>query len=222
MRVLRDNNKIVKSYMTMYEIYQEQLRRNRVNGITEAPKVFMNLKHRRDVPMNIAPNVHSGCLNVAHFNNEVVAIYVCEDGKMPTHKELDKGLRIMTRGGRTIASHHSYNSDALTYPLYCPYGELTYAKELLPRMKLSKSRHKGVTREYDADANDRGDAAQNHDFNGNISDTDTDSCRNDGSDRRKYLSRREFVIYILSISIAEHRILGTGKLCLQFVLHCYA
>ncbi|RCN33554.1 hypothetical protein ANCCAN_20619 [Ancylostoma caninum] len=227
MKVLRENNDIVKSYVTMYEIYKKELEKHKLLGKKEHPKVLMNLKNRREVLLPIASDVHDGCLNVPEFNNQIAAIYVCEDGVMPTHEQLNEGLRVMSRGGRTFVPHHSYNIDALTYPLLFPRGEQTYVRELLPKRTICDTTVAGLKEEETVD-DGRDDEC--------LSIYSEDRRSDDVSERnsvigdcgkqnpRKFISRREFVTYILARrgNISRHRILGTGKLCAQFILHCYS
>ncbi|VDK53748.1 unnamed protein product, partial [Cylicostephanus goldi] len=217
MDILRKHNPIVQSYMTMYEIYSEELQKQRTQE-TNTPKVIMNIKQRRDVAPSLISSVHPGRLNVPVFENQIAAIYVSKEGGMLTHEELNEGLRIMSRGGKTIAPHHSYNIDPLTYPLYFVRGEQTFVKEKLPKysikhgaMKKSSGNDSGLMLEehYEEDADD-----------------DIDDSRLESRNGRKarYISRREFALYILARrgDLHKHRIIGTGKLYSQYVLHTFA
>ncbi|KHJ96585.1 hypothetical protein OESDEN_03451 [Oesophagostomum dentatum] len=103
----------------MYEIYRNELEEANVGDDEILPTVLMNIKNRREFSKDTS-STHPGTLNVPVFEDQIAVVYVCKNGIMPKHEELDEGLRIKSRGDKTIAAHYSYNIDALCYPLYFP------------------------------------------------------------------------------------------------------
>ncbi|RCN47036.1 hypothetical protein ANCCAN_06967 [Ancylostoma caninum] len=109
------------------------LKENNEMGIENMPQVVMNIKQRRDVPQNITKNIYPGTLNVPVFDNQVVSIFLCKDGQMPTHEELDEGIVVYSRGTGGTIPHYSYNIDAFSYVLFFPGGEQSFVKDKLPK-----------------------------------------------------------------------------------------
>ncbi|VDN26965.1 unnamed protein product, partial [Cylicostephanus goldi] len=185
----------------------------------------MNIKQKREIPSAVMRNIHPGTLNLPVFENQIAAIYLCKDGVMPSHEELDAGLIIKSRGGKTIAPHQSYNIDALTYPLYFPRGEQTFVKDALPKNR-SRKRAREIARDCCNERYVEGvytDAGLDdaHDLN---DDDDEITLGNKQARKSRFISRREFVVYILARrpDFGKHRIIGTGKLYAQYVLHSFA
>ncbi|CAJ0599154.1 unnamed protein product [Cylicocyclus nassatus] len=64
-----------EAYMTMYEVYLEEMKTGRLKNSEDALKVYMNLKQRRDIPPSLTRNIHAGKMNVSVFENQIAAIY---------------------------------------------------------------------------------------------------------------------------------------------------
>ncbi|EPB65785.1 hypothetical protein ANCCEY_15144, partial [Ancylostoma ceylanicum] len=220
MDILRKNNAIVHSYLTMFEIYKKQLEKN---GNAPECRVIMNLKNKREITSTVAPGVHPGRLNIPVFENQIAAIYLSEDGNMLSHEELDKGLLIMSRGGKTIAAHHSYNIDALTYPLYFPRGEQSFVKEKLPKKRTIMAKNTESQTGSQLTVSQPAES-KNVDLDDLCGNEDCENATNKAAPKEKFMSRREFVLFILARrgDVKKHRILGTGKLYSQYVLHSFA
>ncbi|VDK45874.1 unnamed protein product, partial [Cylicostephanus goldi] len=222
---LRENNVIAMAYQSMYEVYLAEAEALRIRDNDILPKILMNLKHKREIP-DVSSNTHKGCLNIPQINNEVAAIYVCRNGVFPSEEELDKGLRVYSRGGRSIAAHHNNNIDAMSYPLYFPKGQQSFVRERLPKTRkrpatdqtiVSKARKRPALGEsIDIDDPDPVGARL-------LSDDEDEDDQVD-SQPSKFLSRSDFYRFILARrgNLLEHRFYGSGKLLSQFVIHVYA
>ncbi|RCN36646.1 hypothetical protein ANCCAN_17487 [Ancylostoma caninum] len=186
---LREINVIAQSYMSMYEVYLSALEEQSYSMDDIPPKILMNLKHRRDIPDDDSTHIHEGRLNVPKIDNQVAAIYVCRNGILPSHEELDRGVRVFCRGGRAIAAHHSNNIDALSYPLYFPRGEQSYVRDCLPKRSVKQIANKGRDEFF----------------------SDDDAERDDLDVSSKTLSRAEFYRFMLARRgcISQHRFLDT-------------
>ncbi|KHJ95423.1 hypothetical protein OESDEN_04632 [Oesophagostomum dentatum] len=229
---LKEFNPIVQAYMTMLEVYVEELARTKKEGLGEIPQILMNVKQKRDVPEELTRDVHKGRLNPPVFENQVAAIYICRDGNMPTNEELDEGIRIYSRGNRGVIPHHSYNIDAFSYPLLFPGAEQPFPKNRLPK----KIVRRGETRKACNDA-EEGDAASSdcgvEQRTGGQSPLCLDKtepafdpnskANTEKRINRRFVSRREHSLYITARrgDITKHRLLGTGKLFAQYVLHLF-
>ncbi|EYB90762.1 hypothetical protein Y032_0214g2322 [Ancylostoma ceylanicum] len=100
----------------MYELCLSALDEHSYSTDGIPPMFPMNLKPVRDTPDDDNTNIHRGRLIVHKIDNQVAAIYVCRNGVLPSHEELDAGARVFCHGGRAIAAQHNYNIDALSYP----------------------------------------------------------------------------------------------------------
>ncbi|EYC10047.1 hypothetical protein Y032_0057g2739 [Ancylostoma ceylanicum] len=173
------------------------------------PKILMNLKQRRDTPGDARADIHESRLNVPRIGNQVAATYVCPNGVLPSHEELDRGSCVFCCGGKITAAHHSNNIDALCYPLYFPRGEQSYVFDSLPRCSTKKDTNKRL--------------GNNSDPSPDVCDmffSDDDDEKADFDAPSKTLSRAEFYRFMLARhdSVLQHRFLGTGKLLSQFVM----
>ncbi|KAL6738963.1 hypothetical protein Aduo_012459 [Ancylostoma duodenale] len=210
---LREINAVAQSYMSMYELYLSTLDARCYSTDDIPPKILMNLNHRRDSPDDVRGDIHEGQLNVPRIDNQVTAMYVCLNGVLPSREGLDRGLRILCRGGRAVAAHHSNNIDALCYPLYFPRGEQSYVCDNSPKSSAKEA----ATRILENDPAPTSSACDMF-----FSDDDVEKDEYDVPP--KTLSRAEFYRFVLARggSILQHRFLGTGKLLSQFVIHVFS
>ncbi|KIH65163.1 Ulp1 protease family, catalytic domain protein [Ancylostoma duodenale] len=258
---MKEHNALVRSYMTMFEVYEMAKSKFKEQGLDSVPQVVMNIKQRRDVPQKITENIHPGTLNAPIYENQIASIFLCKDGRMPTHEELDEGIVVYSRGTGGTVPHYSYNMDALSYVLFFPRGEQSFVKDSLPkatkvgRTKGSKkSSNKGSAIDEntvnDVDSSSDSDLSLNADQYIDDCDNEVDTQSEENSEQhagmekevngaeikdkkkssgpskqqRKFLSRREFVLYIMARrkNVRRHRFLGTGKLCSQYIIHQYS
>ncbi|CAJ0594804.1 unnamed protein product [Cylicocyclus nassatus] len=190
--------------MTMYEVYQMAQAKFKELGINSVPQVVMNVKQKRDVPEALSKDVHPGTITKPVFENQVAAIFLCKHGNMPTHDELDEV---------------TYNVDAFSYALLFPRGEQSYVKERLPKVFKAKKKDKRLN--VDGSALCVSAFGDEEGVNGDSSDDSEAVEKSNGGDventrvesgKRKYISRREFVLYIMARrqNLQKHRILGNG------------
>ncbi|VDN19339.1 unnamed protein product [Cylicostephanus goldi] len=210
---LREINVIAQSYHSMYEVYLAEAAAAKLNDDDVPPTILMNLKHSREAPQSSLSSTHEGRLNIPQIENQVAAIYICRNGVLPSEDELNKGLRIFSRGGKSTAAHFNNNIDAMSYPLYFPRGEQSYVRESL-RKRTGKRPASDISNE----ANVRGLAASSF--------PSDDDSEDELMDRppAKFLSRGDFYRFLLSRrgNLLEHRFYGTGKLLSQYVIHAFS
>ncbi|CAJ0589523.1 unnamed protein product [Cylicocyclus nassatus] len=143
--ILRKDNVIARAYQSIYEVYLAEANALRIKDEDVLPQILMNLKHKRELPDTVSSNTHEARLNVPKVDNVVAAIYVCRNGVFPTEDELDKGLRVYSRGGQSIAAYHNNNIDAMSYPLYFPKGEQSFVRESLPKLTRKRTAPVDIT-----------------------------------------------------------------------------
>lgn len=70
---LKENNVIVRSYMTMFEVYEMAKLKFKEMGIDSVPQAVMNIKQRRDLAQKITENIHPGTLNAPLSDNQIAS-----------------------------------------------------------------------------------------------------------------------------------------------------
>ncbi|KIH64075.1 Ulp1 protease family, catalytic domain protein [Ancylostoma duodenale] len=226
MSTLKENNLIVRSYMTMFEIYEVAKSRFKEMGMNSVPQVVMNIKQRRNVPKKLTEGSHPRTLNVPVFDSQIASIFLCKDGQMPTHEELDEGIVVYSRG--TGAKKEPKKS----------------SKNDKEGNEKGSNVHKNVDSPFDSEISVNigekdVECDSEEDFQGEESceeyvedeEEENESKTKCGKksltrnkQRRQYLSRREFVLYIMARrkNVRRRRFLGKGKLYSQYIIHQYS